>query len=111
MKSSNMILKSALTGALSMGLVGIGSTAFAGGMANMSAMQKAKVKQTKQKMAEGMQPCFGVNAAYKNDCQSPGHSCAGQDSKARDPHAFILTPAGLCSKIDGGQVKSMKTAM
>ncbi|MDE1888180.1 MAG: DUF2282 domain-containing protein [Gammaproteobacteria bacterium] len=54
-----------------------------------------------------MQPCYGINAAYKNDCQSPGHSCAGQDSKARDPGAFVLVPAGLCAKIDGGQTKAM----
>ena len=53
------------------------------------------------------QPCFGINAAHKNDCQSPGHSCAGQDSKARDPGAFVLLPAGLCGKIEGGHTKAM----
>ncbi|MEO7148729.1 MAG: DUF2282 domain-containing protein [Rhodanobacteraceae bacterium] len=52
------------------------------------------------------QPCYGINAAYKNDCQSPGHSCAGLDSKARDPNAFVAVPAGLCTKIDGGSLKS-----
>jgi len=69
---------------------------------------KSPAAASKQKMAEGMQPCFGINAAYKNDCQSPGHSCAGQDAKARDANAFVLVPAGLCTKIDGGTVKSMK---
>lgn len=53
-----------------------------------------------------MEQCYGVNAAYKNDCKSPGHSCAGQDTKARDPEAFVAMPAGLCAKIDGGKVKS-----
>jgi len=52
-----------------------------------------------------MEKCYGVNAAYKNDCKSPGHSCAGQDSKARDAQAFIAVPAGLCVKIDGGNTK------
>ncbi|MDE1888183.1 MAG: DUF2282 domain-containing protein [Gammaproteobacteria bacterium] len=105
MKSSNLITKSALAGALAMGMLGLGASAYAGGMmgANPAAVAKAK-----KMMAEGMQPCFGVNAAYKNDCASPGHSCAGQDSKARDPMAFVLTPAGLCQKIAGGEVKSMK---
>lgn len=51
----------------------------------------------------GMEKCYGVNAAYKNDCKSPGHSCAGQDSKARDPNAFVAVPAGLCTKLAGGQ--------
>ncbi|MBI3144893.1 MAG: DUF2282 domain-containing protein [Pseudogulbenkiania sp.] len=52
-----------------------------------------------------MEQCFGVNAAYKNDCKTPGHSCAGQDAKARDPQAFVSMPAGLCSKIEGGSTK------
>jgi len=53
-----------------------------------------------------MEKCYGINAAYKNDCQSPGHSCAGQDSKARDSKAFVAVPAGLCTKIDGGRISS-----
>ena len=53
-----------------------------------------------------MEKCYGVNAAMKNDCQSPGHSCAGQDSKARDPQAFVAVPAGLCAKLDGGSLQS-----
>jgi len=53
-----------------------------------------------------MEKCYGINAAYKNDCKSPGHSCAGQDSKARDAQAFIAVPAGLCAKIDGGSTKA-----
>jgi len=101
MKSSNLILKSALAGALALGVVGLAQSAYAGDMSNPAA-------KTKKMMAEGMQPCYGVNAAYKNDCQSPGHSCAGQDAKARDSNAFVLVPAGLCMKIDGGVVKSMK---
>lgn len=102
MKSSNLVIKSALAGVISIGLLGLGASAYAGGMMGNP------VAKTKKMMAEGMQPCFGVNAAYKNDCQSPGHSCAGQDAKARDPMAFVLVPAGLCQKIAGGEVKSMK---
>lgn len=55
-----------------------------------------------------MEKCYGINAAHKNDCMSPGHSCAGQDAKARDPNAFVAVPAGLCSKIDGGSTKPAK---
>jgi len=55
--------------------------------------------------APAMEKCYGINAAYKNDCKSPGHSCAGQDSKARDTKAFVAVPAGLCAKIDGGSTK------
>ncbi|NNM62512.1 MAG: DUF2282 domain-containing protein [Steroidobacteraceae bacterium] len=58
--------------------------------------------------APKMQKCYGINAAHKNDCHTVGHSCAGQDAKARDPNAFIAVPAGLCQKIAGGSTKPAK---
>ena len=93
MKSSNLILKSALAGALAMSVVGLAQTASAAGMSDHA----AKVEK-----------CYGVNAAYKNDCASPGHSCAGQDAKARDPNAFVAVPAGLCEKIGGSTTAADK---
>jgi len=63
---------------------------------------------TEAAAAPAMEKCYGINAAYKNDCKSPGHSCAGQDSKARDTKAFIAVPAGLCAKIDGGSTQEGK---
>jgi uncharacterized membrane protein len=97
------ILKSALACAVTLGMASLASTALAGqdGMMKMSPMQeKTMAMMKKDKFA----PCYGVNAAYKNDCQSPGHSCAGQDPKARDAQAFVAMPAGLCTKIDGGSL-------
>lgn len=58
--------------------------------------------------APKLQKCYGINAAHKNDCMSPGHSCAGQDAKARDPNAFVAVPAGLCAKIAGGKTAPAK---
>ncbi|MGH8282934.1 MAG: BufA1 family periplasmic bufferin-type metallophore [Gammaproteobacteria bacterium] len=111
MKDSNLLIKSALASVIAMGVMGLSASAFAGGMSDnssdMSKMQMMAKHKTMMEMKEGMQQCFGVNAAYKNDCQSPGHSCAGQDSKARDPGAFVLVPAGLCEKIAGGHTKAM----
>jgi uncharacterized membrane protein len=52
-----------------------------------------------------LQKCYGINAAYKNDCASGVHSCAGQASIARDPNSFVLLPAGDCAKIAGGSLK------
>ncbi len=73
------------------------------GTALISAMSMAYI--TEATAAPAMEKCYGVNAAYKNDCKSPGHSCAGQDATARDPKAFVAVPAGLCAKIDGGSTK------
>ena len=83
------ILSSALLSLLAAGALGAATTAHAADKMAASATQK----------------CYGVNAAMKNDCQSPGHSCAGQDGKARDPQAFVAVPAGLCVKLDGGSLQ------
>lgn len=99
------LLKSALACAVTLGAASLASNAMAQDMGHMkmSPMQQKTMAMMKKK---GYQPCYGVNAAYKNDCQSPGHSCAGQDPKARDAQAFVAVPAGLCSKIDGGSSKA-----
>lgn len=93
--NSTQLLKTALAGALTLG---VASFASAGSMAQGGSMAKGKAMGS-------MDQCYGINAANKNDCQSPGHSCAGQDSKARDPNAFVAVPKGLCEKIDGGSLK------
>lgn len=100
------VLKSALACAITLGMASAASVAMAQKPMQMTPqMQKMQAEKTMAMMKKmKYAPCYGVNAAYKNDCQSPGHSCAGQDSKARDPSAFVAVPAGLCTKIDGGSL-------
>jgi uncharacterized membrane protein len=62
---------------------------------NMARMHKNKLEK-----------CYGINAAAKNDCAEGAHSCAGQATKPRDAQSFVLLPAGDCSKIQGGKLKS-----
>lgn len=62
-------------------------------------------KNMKRVAAQHLQRCYGVNAAYKNDCASGVHSCAGSASQARDPKSFVLLPSGDCAKIAGGHLK------
>lgn len=91
--------------ALALGAASLATSA----MAQQDKMMKMTPQQ-EQTMAMmkkmNYSPCYGVNAAFKNDCQSPGHSCAGQDAKARDPAAFVAMPDGLCAKIDGGSTQA-----
>jgi len=103
----SQILKSALACAVTFGVASAASVAMAqssmqasGGMMKVEHRTDAMMKKNKYT------PCYGINAAYKNDCVSPGHSCAGQDAKARDPGAFVAVPAGLCTKIAGGSLKA-----
>lgn len=108
----NSILKTALAVALTLGATSLTSVAMAQmapvmqvppHMQMTPAMSKMQVQKTMAYMMKNQYvKCYGINAAYKNDCKSPGHSCAGQDANARDPDAFVAMPAGLCAKIAGG---------
>lgn len=91
------LLKVALAGALTLGVATIATASPAPNGAND--MKSGKMSMVK---------CYGINAAHKNDCKSPGHSCAGQDDKSRDPAAFVAVPSGLCEKIDGGSTTPAK---
>lgn len=103
--NSTTLLKTGLACAMTLGMASLASTAFAG--QSDAAMKMSPPQKTDAMMAKmHYTPCYGINAAYKNDCVSPGHSCAGQDSKANDPAAFVAVPAGLCTKIAGGSLKA-----
>lgn len=113
--NNTQLLKSSLACALMLGTASLASTALAQQSMPMSsghmkmpmttAMKKLEKGGTMAKVKAGKYvKCYGVNAAYKNDCMSPGHSCAGQDSHARDPNAFVAMPAGICKSIAGGSL-------
>lgn len=52
--------------------------------------------------------CYGVAAAGQNDCQTRDNSCAGTAQQARQWDSFLLVPKGLCGKIGGGNLASLK---
>ncbi|WP_020405571.1 DUF2282 domain-containing protein [Hahella ganghwensis] len=53
-----------------------------------------------------MEKCYGVVKAGMNDCQANGHSCQGHATKDGDKGEWVLVPAGLCTKLDGGSLKA-----
>ena len=82
MKTSTALLSTALGSLLALSLTSV--SAYAADDANM-------------------EKCYGVAKAGKNDCAEGVHSCAGQATVARDPKSFVLLPAGVCGKIQGGK--------
>jgi uncharacterized membrane protein len=65
------------------------------------------VKDNMMKMQkEHLEKCYGINAVARNDCAEGAHSCAGQATQARDTKSFVLVPAGVCAKIQGGSSKA-----
>jgi uncharacterized membrane protein len=52
----------------------------------------------------GMEKCYGVVKAGKNDCASKAnkHTCAGRSKVDADPNEWVSMPAGLCVRIVNG---------
>jgi uncharacterized membrane protein len=71
--------------------------------AALAAPARAEPAQVPQYPVE---KCYGIAAAAKNDCQTLAHACAGEAKQARDKESWIYVPAGTCTKIDGGSLKS-----
>ncbi len=78
---SDVIIRSAFTGLIALGLAGMGGQAFA---------------------AQPMEKCAGIAKAGKNDCGSAANACAGTSKTNADKSAWILVPKGTCAKIVGG---------
>lgn len=53
-------------------------------------------------MKEGMEKCYGVVKAGKNDCAANGHSCAAHAAADGDKKEWVMVPTGLCDKLVGG---------
>lgn len=54
----------------------------------------------------GMEKCYGIVKAGKNDCGvAGGNACAGQAKTDNDPKAWVFLPKGTCDKITGGSTK------
>jgi len=53
-------------------------------------------------MKPGMEKCYGVAKAGKNDCAGPAHACSGQSKTDASGKDFVLVPQGTCDRLSGG---------
>ncbi|MFC3107354.1 DUF2282 domain-containing protein [Undibacterium arcticum] len=91
MKTTDLIIRSAITSALALGLVAASQSALA---------------------AKGdMEHCAGIAKAGKNDCGSTANACAGTAKVDGDKDAWVYVPKGTCDKIAGGKVYDGKNMM
>ena len=55
----------------------------------------------------GMEQCYGVAKAGQNDCKAgPGTTCAGTSTSDDQANAWVLVPAGTCTKLTGGSLEA-----
>ncbi|MGH1375229.1 MAG: BufA1 family periplasmic bufferin-type metallophore [Alphaproteobacteria bacterium] len=74
--------------------------------AALMAVQNAEAHKEPRK-GDGMEKCYGVVKAGKNDCASKAnkHSCSGQSKIDGDPNEWIKIPQGLCEKLVNGSTE------
>ena len=73
------------------------ATATLVGTAMAAALAGAVTTATPAVAQSGMEKCFGVSLAGKNDCAAgPGTTCAGTSTVDYQGNAWTLVPAGLC---------------
>jgi uncharacterized membrane protein len=61
------------------------------------------------KMPKGMEKCYGIAKAGKNDCGTAKYSCAGSSTTDGDKTAWMMVPKGTCNKIVGGSSEPEKS--
>lgn len=73
----------------------------------LSATAVATSEDANAMKKDGMEKCYGVVEAGKNDCGNAQgtHSCAGQATKDADGGEWIFLPKGTCDKIVGGSTE------
>jgi uncharacterized membrane protein len=79
MKSSRVLIHSALAGLVAAGVSG--------------ALAQEKAPATEK--------CYGVAKAGQNDCATARHSCAGKAARSGDPGEWRYVPSGTCTKLGG----------
>lgn len=84
MKTSDTLIRSAISGLLALGLAA-------------GAGQALAAKGDNEK-------CAGIAKAGKNDCGTSKNACAGQVKADHDAEAWIYVPTGTCERIAGGTV-------
>lgn len=81
MKTTDLIVHSAIAGLLAVGLSGNALAA-----------------------KEGMEKCAGVVKAGMNDCGTAKHDCAGQAKTNGASDEWVYVPTGTCKKIVGAKL-------
>ncbi len=117
------ITKSALMGAIALGVTSLGTGLAMAGTASVATIKQdpkppimtaSIIRNRTLIYTEGWVKCYGVNAADKNTCHTVTINC-GTNAPRNDPDAFIAVPKGLCTRIAGGSlvpkitVKAAKT--
>jgi uncharacterized membrane protein len=97
---STKMISNAISAVLALGLAG--SSYAASNEKNSMSMTMGNI--------EGMEKCYGIAKAGRNDCGTASHHCAGESKLDREKEAWMLVPSGTCQKIAGSEMKAPEKA-
>lgn len=79
------------------------STVLAFGLVGASSSAIAEIMDYEP--GPGMEKCYGVARAGRNDCGAGSYKCAGESKVDGDREAWINMPTGLCNRLVGGTTR------
>lgn len=95
----NKMIVNAISAALSMGVAS--TTVVAATTATQPSEQSKQQMMQMMSNVKGMEKCYGIAKAGRNDCGTATHSCGGEAKVDSDKSEWILVPTGICDKIVG----------
>jgi uncharacterized membrane protein len=99
---TNKIITNAISAVLALGITNV---SLAANPPPPAASQKGKAMMQGPTLP-GMERCFGIVKAGRNDCGNASHNCSGEAKIDRDKKEWVYVPEGLCTKITGGSNQS-----
>lgn len=80
------------------------------GLFALGAVSGTALAQASKAEPKGMEKCWGIAKAGKNDCGSnaTAHSCAGQAKKDNDSMDFKYVKTGTCKQMGGSMMQGEK---
>jgi uncharacterized membrane protein len=90
----NVPLSTAIGGVLALGTLSM----------SVSAADNATILKAIGIPTEGLEKCYDVAKAGKNDCAGAGHSCAGLSKVDGSGQEWIKVPKGTCDRLVGGSL-------
>lgn len=92
MKTSSIMVSTAITSLLAFGAATLSTAAFA------------------DEGAAAKEKCYGVAKAGENSCAGNGHSCQGQAKADNDPGEWKYVAKGQCTELGGSPTAEKKGA-
>ncbi len=100
---SNKMINHAISAVLALGLTGVSTSSLADAKQDQASTIENPMLQVGN--INGMEKCYGIAKAGKNDCANSGHGCNSEAKADSDKKEWVFVPTGLCKKLVDGSLQ------